>query len=117
MANKSTRSVQVPVEVKLEVANQASVMKDLLHDLQDTFSGVDLSSSLGKNLNKTFNQITKKLGTIDGYLGKELFVEGDLIKTANLSEQIAVYFRDIERYVKSTSVKNFALSDADLRRI
>ena len=76
----NTSRIQVPTSVRLEIENQAKVMKDLQTHLRNVFADVEPGSALEKSLNKVFDNMDRRFEKLDDIFKEELFSEGDLAK-------------------------------------
>ena len=112
MANLKT--VQVPAEVKLQVANQAQVMRNLYKDFQDIFASVDPGSAFGKSIAKAFSKVESKLSASEGLLGNEFFSEADLRKVATQLSSISELFGQINIQARGVSANTLGLDTTEI---
>ena len=112
MANLKT--VQVPAEVKLQVTNQAQVMRNLYKDFQDIFASVDPGSVFGKSIAKAFSKVESKLNASEGLLGNEFFSEADLRKVASQLSSISELFGQINIQARGVSANALGLDTTEI---
>lgn len=112
MANLKT--VQVPAEVKLQVANQAQVMRNLYKDFQDIFASVDPGSAFGKSIAKAFSKVESKLSASEGLLSGEFFSEADLRKVASQLSNISELFGQINIQARGVSASTLGLDTTEI---
>lgn len=112
MANLKT--VQVPAEVKLQVANQAQVMRNLYKDFQDIFASVDPGSAFGKSIAKAFSKVESKLSASEGLLSGEFFSEADLRKVASQLSSISELFGQINIQARGVSASTLGLDTTEI---
>lgn len=112
MANLKT--VQVPAEVKLQVANQAQVMRNLYKDFQDIFASVDPGSAFGKSIAKAFSKVESKLSASEGLLSGEFFSEADLRKVASQLSSISELFGQINIQARGVSAGTLGLDTTEI---
>lgn len=112
MANLKT--VQVPAEVKLQVANQAQVMRNLYKDFQDIFASVDPGSAFGKSIAKAFSKVESKLSASEGLLSREFFSEADLRKVASQLSSISELFGQINIQARGVSAGTLGLDTTEI---
>ena len=112
MANLKT--VQVPAEVKLQVSNQAQVMRNLYKDFQDIFATVDPGSAFGKSLAKAFSKVESKLTSSEGLLSGEFFSEADLRKVASQLGSISELFNQINIQTRGVSAGTLGLDTTEI---
>ena len=112
MANLKT--VQVPAEVKLQVANQTQVMRNLYKDFQDIFASVDPGSAFGKSIAKAFSKVEGKLSSSEGLLGNEFFSEADLRKVASQLSSISELFGQINIQARGVSANTLGLDTTEI---
>ena len=68
----------IPVDVELRTKQQN--VKNLRSAIENEFRDIDFNSSIGKQLNKLFNQFDTKISDMDSILGKGILDMGDLNK-------------------------------------
>lgn len=114
MAN--LRTVQIPAEVKLQVANQAQVMRNLYKEFQDVFATVDPGSAFGKSLAKAFSKVESKLNASEGLLSGEFFSEADLRKVASQLSSISELFSEINIQARGVSAATLGLDTTSIEK-
>ena len=112
----NTSRIQVPTSVRLEIENQAKVMKDLHKHLQDIFADVDVDSSLGKSLKKLFDTMDSRFERLDDLFKNEIFSEGDLLKADKIIEKLSDSFSELDRKVKGASLSSLGVDLTEVEK-
>ena len=112
----NTSRIQVPTSVRLEIENQAKVMKDLHKHLQDIFSDVNVDSSLGKSLKKLFDTMDGRFEKLDDLFKNEIFSEGDLLKADKIIEKLSDSFSELDRKVKGASLSSLGIDLTEVEK-
>jgi hypothetical protein len=112
----NTSRIQVPTSVRLEIENQAKVMKDLHKHLQDIFADVDVDSSLGKSLKKLFDTMDGRFEKLDDLFKNEIFSEGDLLKADKIIEKLSDSFSELDRKVKGASLSSLGVDLTEVEK-
>ena len=112
----NTSRIQVPTSVRLEIENQAKVMKDLHKHLQDIFADVNVDSSLGKSLKKLFDTMDGRFEKLDDLFKNEIFSEGDLLKADKIIEKLSDSFSELDRKVKGASLSSLGVDLTEVEK-
>ena len=112
----NTSRIQVPTSVRLEIENQAKVMKDLHKHLQDIFADVDVDSSLGKSLKKLFDTMDGRFEKLDDLFKNKIFSEGDLLKADKIIEKLSDSFSELDRKVKGASLSSLGVDLTEVEK-
>ena len=115
MATNGARII-IPTSVRLQVENQAKVMREIQDNLKNIFSDVDPSSSLGKGLLRLYDQIEVRQNKINNLLGKEFFSEKDYAKVASYMEQIQDAFLEIQRRTNRATPAQLGLNTEEIEK-
>ena len=110
----NTSRIQVPTSVRLEIENQAKVMKDLQKHLRDVFADVEPGSALEKSLNKVFDNMDRRFEKLDDIFKEELFSESDLAKVNKIIEAITDSFSELDRKIGSARISSLGV---DLKEV
>lgn len=110
------KTVQIPAEVVLKVANSAKTFKEISEGYQEALSGVDLNSSLGKNLDKSFGSIDKIISKLESLTGKQFFTDTDLKRAVTYMDQITEAFSAINSKTKGISAEALGVNTEELQR-
>ena len=112
---QSKKAIQVPVNVKLEIANQHKVLSNLAGDMQETMSGFDPASALYKNAVKSFSKIASKLNFSEALLGKDFFSEADLSRVVKEMGMVSDIMTEINFKIQNTkSFKTLGIDTTEL---
>ena len=112
---QSKKAIQVPVNVKLEIANQHKVLSNLAGDMQETMSGFDPASALYKNAVKSFSKIASKLNFSEALLGKDFFSEADLNRVVKEMGMVSDLMTEINFKIQNTkSFKTLGIDTTEL---
>ena len=108
------KPIEISVAAKLNLENQADIIKSLSNSLQQTFSDLDISPGLEKSFDKAFGSIDKILGKTKSSFGKNLFNEKDLKQSATQVDKIAQAFAEMKYKVNTSTAESLGLGTPQL---
>ena len=105
----NTSRVQIPAAVRLEIENQAKVMRNLQEHLRNVFAEVEPGSVIEKSLNKIFDNMDRRFEKLDDIFKEEIFSEGDLARVNKIVESLSDSFSELDRKVKEARLSSLGV--------
>ena len=103
-------------ELKSAILKLTNSLKEISEGYQEALSGVDLNSSLGKNLDKSFGSIDKIISKLESLTGKQFFTDTDLKRAVTYMDQITEAFSAINSKTKGMSAEALGVNTEELQR-
>ena len=111
----NTSRVQIPAAVRLEIENQAKVMRNLQEHLKNVFAEVEPGSAIEKSLNKIFDNMDRRFEKIDDIFKEEIFSEGDLARVNKIIENLSDSFSELDRKVKGARLSSLGVDLTEVK--